>query len=129
MAPAATNALLIDAYAAQHPGTPSPQSIQSVAVHLLSLYSFFERGTDAGYALQVRQRALREQFGPKHSRFEWLDPPDLHGAITVADIVQQPDAESRTRMAAGYVESVWRLWSEAHKPTIAAWYESFVIPD
>jgi len=39
--------LTVDAYAVQHPGTPSRRSIQSVAVHLISLYLMFERGLDA----------------------------------------------------------------------------------
>ena len=36
--------LTVDAYAAQHPGVPSPQSIQSVAVHLIRLHLVLERG-------------------------------------------------------------------------------------
>ncbi|HLF87607.1 MAG TPA: DUF5946 family protein [Anaerolineales bacterium] len=54
MAPAPSNTLIVDAYAAQHPGTPSPQSIQSVAVHLIALYGVLEkhRGTVAGWYTQ-----------------------------------------------------------------------------
>ena len=36
--------LTVDAYSVQHPGTPSRRSIQSVAVHLVSLYLVLERG-------------------------------------------------------------------------------------
>jgi hypothetical protein len=53
LAPAPTNALLGDAYAAQHPGTPSPQAIQSVAVHLLALYAVLEKGVASEMALWV----------------------------------------------------------------------------
>lgn len=35
--------LLVDGYAAQHHGVPSPQAIQSVAVDLLALYGIMAR--------------------------------------------------------------------------------------
>ncbi|MCA9961009.1 MAG: hypothetical protein KC443_18340, partial [Anaerolineales bacterium] len=38
LAPHPWNGLLLDAYTTQHPGVPSPQAIQSVAVHLLALH-------------------------------------------------------------------------------------------
>src|SRR5512145_2280867 len=44
--------LTVDAYAAQHPGTPSPQSIQSVTIHLVGLYIVFELGRTS---LQARR--------------------------------------------------------------------------
>ena len=37
----------VDAYAVQHPGRPSPQSIQSVAVHLISLCTMIEKDASA----------------------------------------------------------------------------------
>ncbi len=46
--------LLTDAYAAQHPGVPSPQAIRSVAVHLLTLYGVLVRGVPPKNALQIR---------------------------------------------------------------------------
>lgn len=44
----AAHRLTVDAYAVQHPGRPSPQSIQSVALHLISLcvVLFEEMGFD-----------------------------------------------------------------------------------
>lgn len=41
--PDGASALVVDAYAAQHHGTPSPQAIQSVAVHVLALHSRLNR--------------------------------------------------------------------------------------
>ena len=41
---ASVHQLTVDSYAAQHPGEPSRQSIQSVAVHLISLHLMLERG-------------------------------------------------------------------------------------
>lgn len=59
LAPAPLNALLLDAYAVQHAGTPSPQAIQSVAVHALTLFGVLERGVAPDQALWLRQRILR----------------------------------------------------------------------
>ena len=53
------NALMVDAYAAQHYGEPSPQAIQSVAVHLLALYGVLEQGQSVEQAIWLRTRPLR----------------------------------------------------------------------
>ena len=130
MAPAPTNALLIDAYAAQHPGSPSPQAIQSVAVHLLALYGIFDQGVAPEHALWIRRRPLRERVqgmpGDKHNRFQWLAPPDLASCLTIADIVQAPTPAVRTEKAREYIEQVWSLWAEQHLSTLAQWYALYV---
>ncbi len=124
-------ALLIDAYAAQHPGVPSNQSIQSVAVHVLTLYGVLERnaGEDAQYWL--RTQALRPGTSSKHARFVWLEPPPLAalGAVTVADIVRAPTPAARGDVADTYVRSVWKAWQSVHGAQIADWYERFVLPN
>ncbi len=125
--PSATNTLLVDAYAAQHPGTPSAQAIQSVAVHLLALYGVLERGMDPQRALWIRQQALSERRQPKLHRFEWLAPPDFAGTITIAGIVQQPTPAARTAYVRRYLDSVWGVWSAAHRNTVAAWYDRFIL--
>src|SRR5450759_4052888 len=40
----AARQMCVDAYAVQHPGTPSPQAIQSVAVHLLNMHEYLVLG-------------------------------------------------------------------------------------
>ncbi len=42
LAPAEFNNLIVDAYAVQHPGTPSDQTINSVAIHLMVLYGVLD---------------------------------------------------------------------------------------
>ena len=75
LAPAPANGLIGDAYAAQHPGTPVDQAIQSVAVHLLVLHGVFTRGLDPTSALWIRRLALREKGKSRRGRFRWLEPP------------------------------------------------------
>lgn len=123
------NGLLVDAYAAQHPGVPSDQAIQSVAVHLLTLYGVLVRGVSPANALWLRRRGLREHHGPKHGRFHWLTPPDFAGSLTVADIAQAVTPTARTEQVERYIRTVWSLWAQQHAATIAAWYDKFVIQD
>jgi hypothetical protein len=120
--------LVVDAYAAQHPGTPSDQSIQSVAVHLLVLYGVLVRGQPPDRALWLRRRPLRDGKIPKHSRFRWLASPSFEGSLTVADIAQAPTPEARAEVAGQYVEQVWSLWAKEHLKTVVGWYEKYVAP-
>lgn len=126
LAPHPINALLLDAYMVQHPGVPSPQSIQSVAVHLLALYGVLVQDVDPGHVLQIRLQAVSERHGPKHGRFSWLTSPSFAGSITVADIVQRPTPAARTSHVQSYIHTVWSLWADAHTAIISAWYDQFV---
>jgi len=72
--------LTVDSYSAQHPGTPSRQSIQSVAGHLISLYLVLERGLTAKKATA----AIRQAIERSH-HFVWLPPPASLGAVTVLE--------------------------------------------
>lgn len=84
LAPAPMNAIITDAYMSQHPGEPTPQAIQSVAVHALVLYAVFEQNLPIDQVLWLRQYVLRENIGPKRGRFSWLTPPSaLSQTITI----------------------------------------------
>lgn len=126
IAPHPANVLLIDAYAAQHPGTPSPQAIQSVAVHLLTLYGVLVRGVPAERVLWLRRQALQERQGSKRDRFCWLDPPAFAGMLSVADIARAPTPAARAELVQRYVAEVWAAWAPLHGSTIAAWYDQFI---
>ena len=129
VAPTPFAPLIVDAYAAQHPGVPSPQSVQSVAVHLITLHGVLERNVPPQKAVWLRQRSLRAKFGPKHDRFHWLRPPDLAGSTTIADVAAADSAQERARTADAFVHDVWHRWAAVHAPTIAAWYDTFVVVD
>jgi hypothetical protein len=126
--PTPLGALLVDAYAAQHPGVPSDQAIQSVAVHLITLYGVLVRGHSPADAIALRTRPLREQTSPKRGRFHWLAPPDLSGTIGVAAIAAAPTPELRATLVEECVRSVWHAWAPAHATTVSAWYERYVLP-
>ena len=92
-----------------------------------ALYGVLERGVAPENALWIRRRALRDGRQPKHSRFRWLTPPSFEGSLNVADLVQAPTPEARAEKADTY--QVWELWAPQHEPTVAGWYEAYVLPD
>lgn len=110
--------LVVDAYAAQHPGVPQRRSIQSVAVHLMGLCVLVERGADARQPVPVpgRTPALRA------SVFRWLEPPDFAGALTAADVLEAGPGEEYTASAEAWAASVWAAWAP-HHATVRGWLD------
>jgi len=107
--------LTVDSYAVQHPGHPSPQTIQSVCLHLLSLHLVLERQLAAAYATRIMAAATTTK-----DRFFWLPPPTSLGAITVSDVVPAATPEEHTEKVRAWAESAWSAWAE-HPATVRAW--------
>lgn len=126
IAPHPLMSLFIDAYAAQHHGVPSPQAINSVAVHLLTLHAVLTQQLDVSQALWVRRRALENKATGKHERFHWLTPPDFAGCVTVLDIANAPTPEGRAETAVSYIHQVYERWAKEHSPTLTQWYQQYV---
>ena len=107
--------LAVDAYAVQHPGTTDRRAIQSVAVHLISLYFVLERGLKPSEATDRMRRALTDK-----SRFVWLEPPPSMGDITVVDVVNITDPTEHQAMVNRWARSAWEAW-RAHHAQIRQW--------
>lgn len=107
--------LTVDAYAVQHPGQPSPQSIRSVALHLISLTAIFEKNMELQQATKLLQKAAENK-----EQFIRLTPPASLGELTVADIHAAKDADEHARLVREWAESAWMAWSD-HHPTIRKW--------
>jgi hypothetical protein len=122
-------ALTVDAYAVHHPGTPSAQTIQSVAIHLMVLHGVLKRGLEPSQALWLRQRPGRSSQTPKHERFHWLTPPDLTHGITVSDVLTAATPLERDARLEMWVREVYALWSVLHEVQIAAWFERYVLSE
>ncbi len=106
---AAAHRLTVDAYAVQHPGTPSPQSIQSVGVHLLRLCLVLERGfTDAAAA-----KAMPTLSRQKRS-FHWLNPPETLSDKTVLHVWNARGATEHTQAVREWASSAWQAWIPHH---------------
>lgn len=106
----------VDAYALQHPGSPSPQTIQSAAVHLLSLYAVLELGSGHDFAVRTMQAA-----GERRWILRWLDPPTEPYEITVVEVAGAADAEEHARLVRKWAEHTWSRWA-AHHAQVREWY-------
>lgn len=105
----------VDAYAVQHPGQPSRQSIQSVGVHLIRLYLIFERELPMELANEAIKAAVQIK-----QRFVWLEPPKAFGTVTVADVARTTTNEELQREVSRWAASAWEAWASHHQ-TILAW--------
>jgi len=112
---AAWHRLTVDSYAVQHPGRPSPQSIQSVCVHLISLCLVVERALEPAYATRVMGTLIR----PK-GRFTWLTPPPTFGDITVVDVAAVSTAAAHVKGVRDWAASAWAAWAH-HHATVRSW--------
>jgi hypothetical protein len=128
LAPGRLNPLITDAYAVQHPGTPSPQAIQSVAVHLLALYGILDLGLEPNRALDIRVRAIQHGSTPKRDRFHWLNPPTVEYSLTIADVAAGETSRVRTEIAERWIHHVWDKWS-THRSQATSWFQSYVYPN
>ena len=118
---AAVHQMTVDAYAVQHPGRRSPQSIQSVGLHLLSLCLVLEYGVEI-----IQTRALLQQSNAFKDELVWLEPPSDRGSVTVADIQQASTPEEHIARIRNWANSAWKAWS-LHHDTVRAWANQFGI--
>lgn len=105
----AVHRLTVDAYAAQHPGSPSRRSTQSVAGHLIALHAAFVREVPLRFITHEIRRALE-----RRERFVWLDPPRDLGAITVVHVERAADLRQHNAIVRQWARSVWDAWSGHH---------------
>ncbi len=108
----------VDAYAVQHPGNPSLQSIQSVARHLIRLCLLLEHELEIDRANHAMLAAVRLK-----SKLVWLTPPSNRGEITAADVRRTTTAEEHTALVRAWAESAWAAW-KPHHAQIEAWLPS-----
>jgi len=111
----AVHRLTVDSYAVQHPSHPSPQTTQSVCVHLISLCLVVERGLALDYATRVMGEAIRTK-----ERFFWLAPPASLGAVTVLDVAEAATPRQHEERVRAWAEAAWAAWAE-HHATIRGW--------
>jgi hypothetical protein len=104
--------LLVDAYAAQHHGTPSPAAIQSVAVHLLVLCGVLRNGLAVEHAQWARRRALRVR-----GVFRWLQPPERGASMALRQVFLEEGTAEGFDISA-YVASVFDAWMSTHEAPV-----------
>jgi hypothetical protein len=105
----ACHRMTTDAYAAQHPGKPSPQSIQSVAIHLIALHAVLERNLPHAKVRSLIGHAADQM------RFEWLERPRSLGDVTAADVARAETSEEHVDAVMSWAGAVWRAWGPHHE--------------
>jgi len=101
--------LTVDAYAVQHPGEPSPQSIQSVAAHLVCLHLVLERDVSQQQATRLLKRLVRNK-----PALSWLAPPATRGSVTVRDVLDATDAKTHLQAVEAWARSALLAWQPWH---------------
>jgi hypothetical protein len=107
--------LTVDAYCVQHPGVPSPQTIQSVAVHLIGFYLRLEHGLRPERVAAACQRAASGK-----RRFVWLEPLASLGEIVVSYVRDAQDPAEHEERVREWARSAWVAWSPHHE-TVRRW--------
>jgi hypothetical protein len=106
--PTPYGALVVDAYMAQHPGVPGPQSTQSVWVHLIALQLVLEGDWPASQLVRIRKTV-----GELYPALPWLEPPAFRGAVTFPDLDEASDGPLDD-LARRWVDGVWAAWEDHH---------------
>jgi hypothetical protein len=102
--------LTTDAYALQHYGKASvPQAVKSVNHHLISLTFYFD------YKMTVQQsdRAFK-LLAPLKEKFEWLEPPENVGSITVAEVIKAKNSQEHLKVVEEWAYESWIAWKHHH---------------
>lgn len=109
---AGSRMLAVDVYMAQHPGVPGRQAAQSVWVHLVGLCLVLEFGFDP-----IGSARAKARLAAPDATFDWLEPPESLGRLTVLDILRTTSAAEHIVATKRWAEAVWSAW-EPHQPGI-----------
>lgn len=104
-----------DAYAVQHPGRRSPQTINSAGIHLIRLCLSFEYNLPAALANDAVLAAVERK-----TEYFWLEPPASKGEITVADFSRSLTVQEHKALVREWAKSAWEAWSRHHE-TVQSW--------
>jgi hypothetical protein len=110
----ALHQVTVDAYAVQHPGVPERRSIQSVALHLITLCLVIEDGASPQAGPRLHKRLAGRPS------FHWLEPPRPNGSLTVADVAQAATAAEHLRLVNAWARGIWDAW-QPHHATVRNW--------
>ncbi len=111
----------VDVYAVQHPGDPSPQTVQSLCVHLVAMCLTYEHGWDSDRI----QRVMGDMSKRRYFEILWLEPPTRRYPMTVIDLLDAETPDAYREAVRRWGRSTWGLWS-AHHPQVRSWARSVI---
>ncbi len=98
------------AWALQHPGRKSADSIREVNAQLITLCAALDYRIRSEAVTELASHAIR-RYRPD---FTWLEPPRWPGPLTVADVAEEQDPDSRLELARDWALGVYRAWESYH---------------
>jgi hypothetical protein len=107
--PETIHRLTVDTYSVQHPGQPCKQSIQSVNIHLISLYLILIKNINGKMATKIIGDILSNK-----PNFEWLEPPVPNGTITIIDILKAKNFQEHEVKVMEWSKDVFDSWYKKH---------------
>lgn len=114
----------VDAYTTQHVGNENDvRAINSVNIHLASLYMMFERNLDIIDAADFKMNF--SQFYKGSGDLVWLEPPISFGNLTIYELWDNNNPELHFSLAEKWAKSVWNSW-EKHHQTISRLANNFL---
>jgi hypothetical protein len=113
--------LTVDAYGAQHAGTPTPPI--STAFSLIGLHLALEDGW-TGDAV----RAAHQFLAGRHTSWPAFHRPNDLGPLTVTHVRTAPTPEAHAERVQAWAASVWEAWKPEHQH-VRAWADAVLTPD
>jgi Family of unknown function (DUF5946) len=98
--------VVVDAYAVQHPDGDDPRAVQSVAIHLMTLALFLERGVDPALGTRLHGQMLARPV------FHRLERPGeaSAGGLTFRYVPLEGDAIGARERAYEWARQAWASW-------------------
>jgi hypothetical protein len=114
----------VDSYAVQHPGKVSNQkAVNSVGIHLISLYFLFEKKYDITKSTQIKMEFA--QFNKENKVIQPIERPEKFKGLTVFEIWENENPIEHFELCKKWAEDSWESWSNHHE-TIEKWAAIFI---
>ena len=101
----------VDTYAAQHASGDDPRQLQSVTVHLVSLYLLIERELSEDQVRKVMEVVIQKMKG----KFRKLAMPSFSRALKVSDVLKATNATEHQALVKKWSIDVWNAWKDEHE--------------
>lgn len=111
----AVHQLVVDTYVAQHPTNTTRRSVQQLALCLMTLELFLERGWHVSQGPDLHKRMMAN-LPELHS----LDAPDTATDLTIEKVLGAQDVATYRHLVRAWAEQVWTAWRPQHH-TIRRW--------